>query len=48
MLDEKVPSNAPGIISLILIGPLYKDNYARRSEHDIREVLDKSQVLKKR
>ena len=48
MLDEKVPSNAPGIISFDSYWSFIKDNYARRSEHDIREVLDKSQVLEEK
>lgn len=45
ILDKDVPKNAPGIISFDSYWSFIKDNYARRSEPDIREVLDKSQIL---
>lgn len=48
ILDEDVPENAPGIISFDSYWSFIKDNYARRSEHDIREVLDKSAILEEK
>lgn len=45
ILDQEVPENAPGIISFDSYWAFIKDNYARRSEPDIREVMDKSQIL---
>ena len=48
ILDKDVPENAPGIISFDSYWSFIKDNYARRSEHDIREVLDKSAILEEK
>lgn len=48
ILDKDVPKNAPGIISFDSYWSFIKDNYARRSEHDIREVLDKSEILEEK
>lgn len=45
MLDKDVPKNAPGIISFDSYWSFIKDNYARRSEQDIKEVMDKSEIL---
>lgn len=45
ILDKEVPVKAPGIISFDSYWFFIKENYARRSEHDIREVLDKSGIL---
>lgn len=45
ILDMDVPETAPGIISFDSYWTFIKDNYARRSEHDIKEVLDKSEIL---
>ena len=42
ILDKEVPDNAPGIISYDSYWSYIKDNYVRRSERDIKEVLDKS------
>lgn len=48
ILGEDVPKDAPGIISFDSYWSFIKDNYARRSEHDIREVLDKSEILEEK
>lgn len=48
ILDKDVPENAPGIISYDTYWSFIKDNYARRSEQDIREVLEKSEVLEEK
>jgi len=45
LLDKDVPENAPGIISFDSYWSFIKDNYARRTEPDIREVMDKSKIL---
>lgn len=45
ILEKEIPEKAPGLISFDTYWSFIKDNYARRSEHDIREVLDKSEVL---
>lgn len=48
MLDKDVPENASGIISYDSYWSFIKDNYVRRSENDIREVMDKSAVLEEK
>lgn len=48
ILDQEVPENAPGIISFDSYWSFIKDNYARRSEPDIREVMDKSKILEEK
>ncbi|WP_195245441.1 DUF6079 family protein [Clostridium celatum] len=45
MLDKEVPEEAPGIISYDSYWDYIKDNYARKSEVEIKEVMDKSAVL---
>jgi hypothetical protein len=45
ILDKDVPEEAPGIISFDSYWSFIKDNYARRAEQDIKEVLDKSEIL---
>lgn len=45
ILDEEVSDNAPGIISFDSYWNFIKDNYARKSEAEIKEVMDKSAVL---
>ena len=45
LLDEEIPENAPGIISFDSYWEFIKVNYARRSEEDIRKVLDSSGSL---
>lgn len=48
ILDKEVPDNAPGIISYDSYWFYIKDNYVRRSERDIKEVLDKSIILEEK
>ena len=48
ILDKEVPDNAPGIISYDSYWSYIKDNYVRRSERDIKEVLDKSLILEEK
>lgn len=45
ILDDEIPENAPGIISFDSYWKFIKDNYARKSEAEIKEVMDKSNVL---
>ncbi len=45
LLDKEVPKERPGILSFDSYWSFIKDNYARRAEHDIREVMDKSEIL---
>ena len=45
ILEKDVPENAPGIISYDTYWLFIKENYVRRSERDIREVLDRSEIL---
>ncbi|WP_352418695.1 DUF6079 family protein [Proteiniborus sp.] len=48
ILDKDVPDNAPGIISYDTYWSFIKDNYARRSDQEIREVLEKSEILEEK
>lgn len=45
ILDDEIPENAPGIISFDSYWKFIRDNYARKSEAEIKEVMDKSAVL---
>lgn len=45
LLNEELPEDAPGIISFDSYWDFVKDNYARKAEADIKEVLEKSAVL---
>lgn len=45
LLKEEVPEEAPGIISFDSYWSFIKDNYARKAEAEIKEVMDKSEVL---
>lgn len=45
ILNEEVLEEAPGIISYDSYWDYIKDNYARKSEVEIKEVMDKSTVL---
>lgn len=45
LLDEEIPEEAPGIISFDSYWSFIKDNYARKAEAEIKEVMDKSAVL---
>ena len=45
ILDKDVPERAPGIISFDSYWTFIKDNYARRAQPDIKEVMDKSEIL---
>lgn len=45
LLDEEIPEEAPGIVSFDSYWNFIKDNYARKSEAEIKEVMDKSAVL---
>lgn len=45
LLQEEIPDEAPGIVSFDSYWNFIKDNYARKSEAEIKEVIDKSAVL---
>lgn len=45
LLNEEIPEEAPGIVSFDSYWNFIKDNYARKSEAEIKEVMDKSAVL---
>lgn len=45
LLDKDVPNDAPGIISFDSYWLFIKDNYARKAEAEIKEVMEKSAVL---
>ncbi|CAI3202769.1 DUF6079 family protein [Clostridium neonatale] len=45
LLDKEVPEEAPGIISFDSYWNFIKDNYARKAEVEVKEVIDKSAVL---
>lgn len=45
ILNDDVPVNQPGILSYDSYWSFIKDNYARKAETDIKEVMDKSAVL---
>ncbi len=45
MLDTEISESVPGIISFDSYWNFIKDNYARKSEAEIKEVMDKSSVL---
>ena len=45
LLEEEIPDEAPGIVSFDSYWSFIKDNYARKAEAEIKEVMDKSAVL---
>lgn len=45
LLEQEIPAEAPGIVSFDSYWNFIKDNYARKSEVEIKEVMDKSAVL---
>lgn len=45
LLDEEIPEEAPGIVSFDSYWSFIKDNYARKAEAEIKEIMDKSAVL---
>ena len=45
IIDKELPKNAPGIISYDTYWKFIKENYARRSDQEIKEVIDKSEIL---
>ena len=45
LLEEEIPAEAPGIVSFDSYWSFIKENYARKSEVEIKEVMDKSAVL---
>lgn len=45
LLDQEVPEEAPGVISFDSYWNFIKDNYARKAEAEIKEVMEKSAVL---
>lgn len=45
LLDDNIPDEAPGIVSFDSYWSFIKDNYARKAEAEIKEVMDKSAVL---
>lgn len=45
LLDQNIPEEAPGVISFDSYWTFIKDNYARKSEFEVKEVMEKSAVL---
>ncbi len=48
LLDQDIPEEAPGIISFDSYWTFIKDNYARKSEFEVKEVMEKSAVLEEK
>jgi hypothetical protein len=48
LLDKDIPEEAPGIISFDSYWTFIKDNYARKSEFEVKEVMEKSGVLEEK
>lgn len=45
ILNEDVPESAPGVVSFDSYWSFIRDNYARKAEAEIKEIMDKSAVL---
>ena len=48
LLDQEITKEAPGIISFDSYWTFIRDNYARKSEFEVKEVMEKSAVLEEK